>query len=746
MEKPPEMSNEQEIIYRYIDAGENVIGDACAGSGKSTTILSIANKIKKNFIQLTYNTMLCNDIKEKIDLYDLSNLRVFTYHSLVVKYYHPKGYTDTFIRHVITNDTPPKTPIPAFDILVLDETQDMTILYFKLVLKFCKDMGKPIQLLILGDYMQGLYDFKGADIRFLTLAKEIWSNYQGLISPVFHHCYLQMSYRITQPMANFVNDVMLGEKRLFACRDGFPVSYIRQPTHFAEKFIIHKIRSLIDSNTAKPNDFFILAASIKGNNSDIRKIENSLVENNIPCYVPVAEDDRIDERVVEGKVMFSTFHSVKGRQRKYVFVIGFNQSYFDFYAKKADPFICPNSLYVACTRATQELIVVEFNNRSSDRPPKFLKKNHVEMKQCDYVDFRGMHQTLFECSPVLNKEKEKKDSIYRTSPSELIRFLPETIWEEIYPILDRIFIPIPQKRELDKIDIEIPNVIKTKHDFYEDISDLNGIALPILYYDHLFSTYKKEEHDVSHKAVLFLNGIKRLIYLFMIDSRQNHHSYLKEAMEKIEEEDIENMTREEQVQYYLKISNLYYAVKEKLYFKYKQIEQDEYTWLNTEMIDVCFRRMDSFLKEDILSKDNIDEDGNNKIRVEDTFIDKIQDDSHRKIDAFLGIYFPNVLFRFSARVDLITTNSVWEIKCSSSITNDHLLQVAIYAWLWRMVMEDMIMLENVMDFKIMNIKTGEHFILNATTEDLNTIILTVLRGKYMEKKIQTREEFIQSCL
>ena len=96
--------------------------------------------------------------------------------------------------------------------------------------------------------------------------------------------------------------------------------------------------------------------------------------------------------------------------------------------------------------------------------------------------------------------------------------------------------------------------------------------------------------------------------------------------------------------------------------------------------------------------------------------------------------------------DLITTNSVWEIKCSSSITNDHLLQVAIYAWLWRMVVEDMIMLENVMDFKIMNIKTGEHFILNATTEDLNNIILTILRGKYMEKKIQTREEFIESCL
>jgi len=33
------MSEEQEKIYHYIREGNNVIVDACAGSGKSTTIL-----------------------------------------------------------------------------------------------------------------------------------------------------------------------------------------------------------------------------------------------------------------------------------------------------------------------------------------------------------------------------------------------------------------------------------------------------------------------------------------------------------------------------------------------------------------------------------------------------------------------------------------------------------------------------------------------------------------------------------
>jgi hypothetical protein len=41
-------------------------------------------------------------------------------------------------------------------------------------------MGTPFQLLILGDYMQGLYEFKGADIRFLTMGSEIWSVFERL--------------------------------------------------------------------------------------------------------------------------------------------------------------------------------------------------------------------------------------------------------------------------------------------------------------------------------------------------------------------------------------------------------------------------------------------------------------------------------------------------------------------------------------------------------------------------------------
>ena len=65
----PPMSDEQNRIYQEIYAGNNVIVDACAGSGKSTTILSISSKMPdKRIVKMTYNSMLCKEIKSKITL------------------------------------------------------------------------------------------------------------------------------------------------------------------------------------------------------------------------------------------------------------------------------------------------------------------------------------------------------------------------------------------------------------------------------------------------------------------------------------------------------------------------------------------------------------------------------------------------------------------------------------------------------------------------------------------------------
>ena len=321
-----DVSDEQRVAIEHIINGHNVVLDAVAGSGKSTTILSMAKQLpNKRVLQIAYNAMLRKEVEAKIKSLDISNVTVHTFHSLAVCFYLNTAHTDSGIRKIVFENMPPKREIPVFEIIVLDESQDMSILYFQLMAKFARDMGSPFQIFVLGDYMQGLYEFKGADIRSLTFADAIWRDHPMLASNEFHKCTLTTSYRITYPMAAFVNEVLLGYVRLEACKTGEPVVYIRNNRRNLEIVVLSQIHTLLNAGES-PGDIFVLGASVKGVNSHIRKMENALVERGIPCYVPMFDTERIDEKITENKVVFSTFHSVKGRERKYVFVMGFDQS------------------------------------------------------------------------------------------------------------------------------------------------------------------------------------------------------------------------------------------------------------------------------------------------------------------------------------------------------------------------------------------------------------------------------------
>ena len=759
-------SPEQQVIINHIITGENVVVDACAGSGKSTTILSCAQaEPHKKFLQLTYNSALREDILAKIAEYKIKNLEVHTYHSLAVKYFLRSAHTDTGIRAILDNQVEPLTLIPAFHVIVLDEAQDMTLLYYRLIVYFTKKIQGLFQMLILGDWMQGLYEFKGADIRFLTLGKKIWENYTKLSSPVFHTCTLHVSYRITRPMAKFVNDIMIGEERLIAIKDGQKVLYIRNSRSKIEKIVVYHIKKLLDEG-AQPSDIFVLGGSVSGANSNIRKMENALVESGIPTYVPLIElADKLDERVIKGKVVFSTFHSVKGRQRPYVFIVGFDNSYFTFCARNLPTTACPNTLYVGCTRATHGLYLLENDQYVTDRPLDFLRKSHHDMKnKCsDYMDFKGQPQTIFyESKSHAEMRGITTIPLHHITPTALIKFIPESVIEEISPLLDKIFAkesiinastePIDDEFDFniigksnenqsdntcDKLgeslnpllEIEIPSIIETKRGFHEDVSDLNGIAIPNIYYDYMEnkmngSTDQSTESPINQNTILY-----DIIESRIQDMKQHEHTFLKRIFK-----DMSPTSKEPRD--YLYMANMYVSVQERLYYKLMQIQPDEYTWLTPAIIDKCTDRLDK-----TVGKDCIDQEGVTRRPIfEETIIHYTMDDEHIPIDnAILGIFGQEAKFRFSARVDLITPNTVWELKCTSQLSIDNLLQVVIYAWLWRTIHQN-----NVKrDFKILNIKTGEILRLDASLEELDMIMGKLLKGKYSKTRVLSDDDFLQ---
>ena len=706
------LSEEQENIVNHLKDGKNVVVDACAGSGKSTTVLTVAKLFAgKRVLQVTYNSSLRTEIKEKKREFEISNLTVHTYHSLAVRYYLPTCYTDTGIRKVLYNDLTPRSLPPKYDLIVIDETQDMSIIYFRLISKFLKDIvltnrEHRFQLLILGDWMQGLYEFKGSDIRFLTMAEEIWRTNPYLKTPEFIKCTMKMSYRITNQMRDFVNECMLGESRLDSCREGQKVTYIRNSQVFLENTVVFLINRLLETGEAKPGDIFVLGASVKGPNSNIRKIENALVRNNIPCHVPIIENEKIeDERVIKGKVVFSTFHCVKGRQRKFVFVVGFDNGYLEYYARNLPRDKCPNTLYVGCTRATHGLYLLEIDQYSTDKPLEFLKKTHHEMREMPYIHFRGHPRCIFYEKEAIS-DGEVLDKPTYVTPTELIKFMSESVLEKITPILDRIFKVECAEGKM----IEIPSIIETKLGTFEEVSDLNGIAVQSCYYDRLSGG----------------NVLLEIINENIAMMKSGQHMFLRIISEELPEKIVKPSE-------YLLLSNIYIATQEKLYFKLKQIQEDEYCWLTDDLMNQCLKRLETVIGQNFIDISPL---------IEETIIYSGDNEAHVLIDEILSSHFGDKKFRFTARTDIITENIVWELKCTGKLSLDHQLQLVIYAWLWRLAAPLGDLDAQLKEFKLFNVKTGELLVLDAQFDDLNEIMILLLDGKYSSNEIKTDDEFL----
>lgn len=713
------LSEEQQHILQFILQGKNVIVDAVAGTGKTTLVLGIAAALNnKKILQVTYNAALRKDVQQRVSEEGLHNLQVHTYHSLAKQHYLDVGYTDKEIRKALMNQVEPHNKIREIDVLVIDECQDMTHLYFQLLLKYLYDMNKQVQLIVLGDYKQGLYEFKGADTRFLTMAREFWKDSKFLQTSEIELVTMKMSFRITNQIREFVNNVMLGESRMNACKDGMNVCYIRRDSRNMLNIIHYQIKRLLQEG-AFPSDFFILASSIKATSMNVCKLENMLVEMGLPCHVPIMKDEKLDERVIDGKIVFSTFHSSKGRQRKYVFVVGFDNNYFRFFDRYAKKDECPNTLYVAATRATEGLFVLEGQDDEYSRPLDFLQMDHYEMKKQEYIDFKGHPQLQF----LVKDDDDSTNDIRNVSATELTKFITEEVMDIISPMIDNMFV----REETNFSELDIPTIFQTKNGLYEEVSDLNGIAIPSMYYDYLNEMHGgKNEGKSIKQGQLLLNRI-------MQDMEEKKH--VPEFIRKIILDLPNEITT---IEDYLYICNVNIALNENLLFKLKQIERDEYTWLDESMINSCTRRLNDVLKDEL--SDYVPQ-------AEVTIVNNDMINVNMKIDEILGQHMEKYdrRIRFGVRVDLITRDTLWELKCTTETVIEHYAQLVLYAWLWRLRYEESNDLEKNKQFKLFNIKTGEIYRLEATTEELGNVVIELLKGKYTESVPKSDEEFLEKC-
>ena len=447
------ISSEQLIIINEVKNGNNVSINSVAGSGKTTTQFFIAEEFSDlKILTLTYNAMLRHE--SKIRLKSMKNMTVHTFHSFCCKNYC-NGYTNNTISNAINL----KDEVELnYDMIVIDEAQDLTDLLYRFILRILADNNKEPILLIFGDDRQAIYKYMGSNSDYLTNSSKYFKSSRPWVNRE-----LNVSYRLTENMCGAINH-FLGSNKIIS---GNKNSNNKVEYKICDSFKVYESikQTIIKLITDGVNysDIMIIAPSIKSNNkkkynlSPVRRLAHEFISF-LPIFIP--NEGNKDESILKNKIMFTTFHQSKGLQRKIVVVYNVDESYNKFYNKEGVPG-CPNAIYVALSRATERLIIIQ--------DMKQLPFNFINLKKLsEYCDITGCQAEI--------KELPQETKINKISVTDLVGNCDMTIEDLKFSIVN-------EAGKLVKINSTIKNVnyyklIKAEVETTEDISMINGVAIP----------------------------------------------------------------------------------------------------------------------------------------------------------------------------------------------------------------------------------------------------------------------------
>lgn len=377
-------SEEQQKIID--DTEHNIIVNAVAGSGKTTTIAGICMRDpSKRVLVLTYSRQLANSTIGLFQESDIKNIHIHTFHSVLSRWSVCKTDDDAkrLLRCKVLENRYVK-----YDIIVMDEVQDMYETTYRIVRMIIQHnvVSNP-QLIVLGDVKQNIYSgMTNSDGRYLTLADQIFPSKRKWMSYP-----LSTSYRcpevICQYMQNTVDKIPMNSHNK---KEGM-IKYIEYRDAFCCANIVIELLGKLFEEGYKPTDIFILLPStstnsISGNaNQGKHKLISLLVEliktdfGNMFDIVSVGSGNETSKEFTENKLIISTIHGSKGSERKIVFLMKFDDSFHEYYDDDRTLTI-PNVIYVAMTRASHRLYL--FRQSGKQLMPSVTLENAKMLGAC----------------------------------------------------------------------------------------------------------------------------------------------------------------------------------------------------------------------------------------------------------------------------------------------------------------------------------------------------------------------------
>lgn len=656
---PPSIE-QQVAIDTLLHSDDNLIVDACAGSGKTTTILHLAKAAPEiSFLVLVYNRRLMIETEERVQALSLSNLTILNYHTLGSRYYTPECATDQGLKRVCEDDMPVMDgmELPNFSVLVMDEQQDMTPILKRFVDKVIRDKGfgqetpadRILRVVVLGDKRQEVYGFNNADSRFLTMAArpEVFGyiNNHGWVS-----ADQTTSNRITQQNVDFINQQMLKEPlgtamRAVRHKDSHGIAFPRPRYVICDPYedLLGEVLRLLTLEDVLPTDVIVLAPSVRGSSPAVY-LANALALRGVPVFRSDSDVSDIAPEVAQGKILICTYHQAKGIERRASIVLGFDQNYHTWYDKVvAPPIVTSNPQYVAATRALENLVLVH-DYRSPPLP--FVDLETVE-RSCDLAVLRSLQI----------EEPKPRRGIPAFSVTALCRNLSETL---ITACLERLQVRLLATPTFG-VQPAPPTEIQDRSGLLEGVSNVTGTAVPAI-----FQWRQRKQLAILAGPLKLLEPPKRR------PRRPNPLRDLPQAfyekLESIADAHSDGILSTDDI---LFLSNLEMAAKDKDITKLLAIPLHEYNWLTEAHCRDIHYTLNNLPDQAKIS--------GRGIRFESIKYRKFPTISHgggpTNPEKKEGVIV-------TGAVDMCrpggANKTVWEIKNSESLQPEHLLQVALY--------------------------------------------------------------------
>lgn len=723
-------TSEQLQIVKEIN-NSNVVIDCVAGSGKSFSALLIAKAYsQKKILLLTYNKRLKLETRQRMTK-DHENLEVHSFHSYSVNYYDKESYTDSVLAKVVKTDSK-TTNKTVYDIVIVDEAQDLTILYLGLVKKVLKDSSaKDSKICVLGDQKQSIYVYNGSDQRFLKYIDKILRP-----DTKWTHLKLTETFRLTKSMTEFLNCITCSNNTVSSSKIMKIVTkkkeygQIRHVTTncFKQGGGPFKELEYYLSKGLKYVDIMVIAPSLK--KGPVSTLSNKLTSMGIPVHYPTSDSEEIDDSLTKNKILFCTMHQSKGLERKAIILFNFDESYF-MYNKDADPFSLSNELYVALTRSSMYISLIR---HSTSKNLEFVEE------KLDQLISNGI---VIPIEYEKYKKTVKKDFV---SGSEIKIPVTNVVKYVTHDIIDNILECLTLK-ELVRPGLELNLVTKVyqeHQDLYEQVSDISGTAIPA-YYEYIKtgrttiiemeksqkSGRKFKDFNFSEKATGYskngqysaavnkINNSTVASDIFLADSDDEVEDYKdSKNNNNNDNNDLENYDLKKEKQNKMKnfqkilyVANKFLAISSGVDAKMQQIEN--YNWISEEVLDTCMDRLSKVMSADT------------EYEVESC-----------------GTLFKKDLAGYMDAIDH-ENKAIVEFKCTQNIEKEHIVQVLLYK-----LLNEQASNYSSYVYKIFNIRTGQIIQIDIKKdidrEQLNNAIKALIT--YKNIRTQNDEDFLKSAL